>query len=111
ARSTRGRQGDQARRGRSRGAAGRRLSAEPARAPGPPTALGDAPLHAGQARPAVHGAVYNLPIHRSRAMKSPSKALLATIATVLALAAPAFAALKPGAQAPDFSAPAYLAGE
>ena len=44
-------------------------------------------------------------------MKSPSKALLATLAAALALAAPAFAALKPGAPAPDFSAPAYLAGE
>ncbi|MFC3715795.1 peroxiredoxin [Luteimonas soli] len=44
-------------------------------------------------------------------MKSPSKALLATIAATLALAAPAFAALKPGTPAPDFSAPAYLAGE
>lgn len=44
-------------------------------------------------------------------MKSPSKVLLATVAAALALAAPAFAALKPGAPAPDFSAPAYLAGE
>src|SRR3546814_9209818 len=56
-------------------------------------------------------AVYNLPIHGSHAMKSPSKTVLATIAAVIALAAPAFAALKPGTPAPDFSAPAYLAGE
>src|SRR3546814_15234709 len=44
-------------------------------------------------------------------MKSPSKTVPATIAAVIALAAPAFAALKPGTPAPDFSAPAYLAGE
>jgi peroxiredoxin len=34
-----------------------------------------------------------------------------TIAGTAALAAPAFAALKVGAHAPDFSAPAYLAGQ
>src|SRR3546814_9651865 len=56
-------------------------------------------------------AVYNLPIHRSHAMKSPSKTVPATIAAVIALAAPAFAALKPGTPAPDFSAPAYLRSE
>ena len=33
------------------------------------------------------------------------------VLALLALAAPAFAALKPGTPAPDFSAPAYLAGE
>ena len=44
-------------------------------------------------------------------MKSPKKALFAAAALVLALAAPASAALKPGTAAPDFSAPAYLAGE
>jgi len=44
-------------------------------------------------------------------MKSPAKATLAAIAFVLALAAPASAALKAGTTAPDFSAPAYLAGE
>src|SRR5690606_8460987 len=64
----------------------------------------------GHGRVAAAG-VYNQSTHRSPAMKSPSKALLATLAAALALAAPAFAALKPGAPAPDFSAPAYLAGE
>jgi peroxiredoxin len=39
-------------------------------------------------------------------------AIVATaIVGTVALASPAFAALDPGAQAPDFSAPAYLAGE
>jgi peroxiredoxin len=33
------------------------------------------------------------------------------VAGTLALASPAFAALKPGTRAPDFSAPAYLAGQ
>ncbi|WP_426700067.1 peroxiredoxin [Rhodanobacter sp. Col0626] len=44
-------------------------------------------------------------------MKSSMK--LAALAVVLAatLASPAFAALKEGTQAPDFSAPAYLAGQ
>ena len=42
----------------------------------------------------------------------PSPRHLAAFATLaLALAAPAYAALKVGAPAPDFSAPAYLAGE
>ncbi len=47
-------------------------------------------------------------------MNPPKFATLAAIAVVSAVAlaaAPAFAALKPGAQAPDFTAPAYLAGE
>src|SRR3546814_2510295 len=44
-------------------------------------------------------------------MKAPSKTGLATLAAGIALAAPAFAALKPGTPAPDCSAPAYLAGE
>jgi peroxiredoxin len=39
------------------------------------------------------------------------KTLLAATALVAALATPAFAALKPGSQAPDFTAPAYLAGK
>ncbi len=42
-------------------------------------------------------------------MKSLTK--FAALASLFALAAPAFAALKEGAQAPDFSAPAYLAGQ
>ena len=44
------------------------------------------------------------------ARELPHLAVLAT-AGALALALPAFAALKVGAPAPDFSAPAYLAGE
>lgn len=43
-------------------------------------------------------------------MKTLKSTLLATLA-VFALAAPALAALKPGTKAPDFSAPAYLAGK
>ncbi len=44
-------------------------------------------------------------------MTSSSKAAIVLLAAALALAAPALAALKPGTQAPEFSAPAYLAGE
>ncbi|MBP1474489.1 peroxiredoxin [Frateuria sp. MAH-13] len=44
-------------------------------------------------------------------MKSPLKlAALALVGTAV-LASPAFAALKEGTQAPDFTAPAYLAGK
>lgn len=43
-------------------------------------------------------------------MKQLKLAAFGIIATV-AFAAPALAALKPGAKAPDFTAPAYLAGE
>ena len=39
------------------------------------------------------------------------KRLLAAVAVCAALAAPAFAALKPGAAAPDFTSTAYLAGK
>lgn len=39
------------------------------------------------------------------------KAFIATAALAALLATPAFAELKPGAKAPDFSAPAYLAGQ
>ena len=42
-------------------------------------------------------------------MRLPTLAVLA--AATFALAAPAFAALQPGASAPPFSAPAYLAGK
>jgi len=44
-------------------------------------------------------------------MKVPFKVATLGVTAVLALASPAFAALKVGAKAPDFSAPAYLAGE
>lgn len=44
-------------------------------------------------------------------MTSPSKFLATTVLAALALATPVLAALKPGTPAPDFSAPAYLAGE
>ncbi|PWK87754.1 peroxiredoxin [Fulvimonas soli] len=43
-------------------------------------------------------------------MKLPTK-LAALALTAAALAPPAFAALKAGAQAPDFTLPAYLAGQ
>jgi len=43
-------------------------------------------------------------------MKALKPALLATLA-VLAFSSPSWAALKPGTKAPDFSAPAYLAGK
>ncbi|HET6807153.1 MAG TPA: peroxiredoxin [Frateuria sp.] len=43
-------------------------------------------------------------------MKSPLKLAALALAGAL-LAAPAFAALKEGTQAPDFTAPAYLAGK
>jgi thioredoxin-dependent peroxiredoxin len=39
------------------------------------------------------------------------KLVAAALAASLAVAAPAFAALKEGAQAPDFTAPAFLAGQ
>ncbi|QSX77870.1 peroxiredoxin [Agrilutibacter solisilvae] len=44
-------------------------------------------------------------------MKHASKLGLIGLIGTLALAAPSLAALKVGAQAPDFSAPAYLAGK
>ena len=47
-------------------------------------------------------------------MKSPMKSLRFAVAgaiAAIAFAAPSLAALKAGARAPDFSAPAYLAGE
>jgi peroxiredoxin len=44
-------------------------------------------------------------------MKSPLKLALLALVGTATLASPAFAALKEGAQAPDFSAPAYLAGK
>jgi peroxiredoxin len=44
-------------------------------------------------------------------LPSPRKLALAFAAAVAILAAPALAALKPGDKAPDFSAPAYLAGK
>lgn len=44
-------------------------------------------------------------------MTTPLKHATLVIAATLAFAAPSFAALKVGAPAPDFSAPAYLAGE
>ena len=43
-------------------------------------------------------------------MKTLKSALLTTLAA-LAFASPSLAALKPGTKAPDFSAPAYLAGK
>ena len=44
-------------------------------------------------------------------MRNPLKlATLAVVIGAVALASPAFAALKVGAKAPDFTAPAYLAG-
>ena len=44
-------------------------------------------------------------------MKHLLKQAAAGLVVTVALAAPAVAALKAGAKAPDFSAPAYLAGE
>ncbi|MEP7043488.1 MAG: peroxiredoxin [Dokdonella sp.] len=44
-------------------------------------------------------------------MKSSMKFAALAFAATAALATPAFAALKEGTQAPDFSAPAYLAGQ
>lgn len=44
-------------------------------------------------------------------MKHVLKLAAAAVAGTVMLAAPSLAALKPGTQAPDFSAPAYLAGE
>ncbi|MGN2243839.1 peroxiredoxin [Frateuria sp. GZRR33] len=44
-------------------------------------------------------------------MKSPLKLAALALAGTAVLASPAFAALKEGTQAPDFSAPAYLAGK
>ncbi|MGC1546990.1 MAG: peroxiredoxin [Rhodanobacter sp.] len=44
-------------------------------------------------------------------MKSLTKFAVLTLVGTAALAAPAFAALKEGTKAPDFSAPAYLAGK
>ncbi|MDR0181552.1 peroxiredoxin [Lysobacter arvi] len=44
-------------------------------------------------------------------MKQLLKQAVAGLVVTVALAAPAVAALKAGAKAPDFSAPAYLAGE
>jgi len=44
-------------------------------------------------------------------MKSMLKFAILTLIGTAALASPAFAALKVGAQAPDFTAPAYLAGQ
>ena len=44
-------------------------------------------------------------------MKPPLKLAALTVAGVVALASPSFAALKVGTRAPDFSAPAYLAGK
>ncbi|WP_417473988.1 peroxiredoxin [Luteimonas mephitis] len=44
-------------------------------------------------------------------MKHLLKLAAAAIAGTVMLASPSLAALKPGTQAPDFSAPAYLAGE
>src|SRR3546814_10139569 len=48
---------------------------------------------------------------RSAPMSTRLKHVTLVIAATLAFAAPSFAALKVGAPAPDFSAPAYLAGE
>ena len=44
-------------------------------------------------------------------MKHLSKLAVLAIAGTIALASPSFAALKVGTHAPDFSAPAYLAGQ
>lgn len=44
-------------------------------------------------------------------MSALHRAVLAATVASLAIAAPAFAALKPGAAAPTFHAPAYLAGK
>lgn len=44
-------------------------------------------------------------------MKSLTKFVALTLVGTAALVAPAFAALKEGTKAPDFSAPAYLAGK
>ncbi|PKM42082.1 MAG: peroxiredoxin, partial [Gammaproteobacteria bacterium HGW-Gammaproteobacteria-1] len=44
-------------------------------------------------------------------MTSRLKHATLTLVAALAFAAPSFAALKVGTAAPDFSAPAYLAGE
>lgn len=44
-------------------------------------------------------------------MKSSLKFAALTLVATATLASPAFAALKEGTQAPDFSAPAYLAGK
>lgn len=44
-------------------------------------------------------------------MKSPLKLAALALAGTVTLASPAFATLKEGTQAPDFSAPAYLAGK
>jgi peroxiredoxin Q/BCP len=44
-------------------------------------------------------------------MKSSMKFAALAVVIAATLAAPAFAALKEGTQAPDFSAPAYLAGQ
>ena len=44
-------------------------------------------------------------------MKSSMKFAALALVVTATLAAPAFAALKEGTQAPDFSAPAYLAGQ
>jgi hypothetical protein len=44
-------------------------------------------------------------------MKPSIKLAALAFVGMATLAAPAFAALKEGAQAPDFTAPAYLAGQ
>ncbi|GAB3304029.1 peroxiredoxin [Luteimonas notoginsengisoli] len=44
-------------------------------------------------------------------LKFATLAVLALAGAIALAAAPAFAALKPGTQAPDFTTPAYLAGE
>ncbi|MGN2245581.1 peroxiredoxin [Frateuria sp. GZRR35] len=44
-------------------------------------------------------------------MKSPLKLAALALAGTVTLASPAFATLKEGTRAPDFSAPAYLAGK
>src|SRR3546814_20867698 len=48
---------------------------------------------------------------RRAPMTTRLKHVILAVAAALAFAAPAVAALKVGAPAPDFSAPAYLAGE